>query len=193
MNDLPSLCFKQLPNLLTLVRVLLSCFLVYYLLNHSSSATITIPLIISLVIFLTDFFDGKIARASENSSSFGAVFDILADLFYIVSFYSVLYFWGLLPLWFLLIILLKFLEFIITSFFLSRQSLRKSPIVFDILGRIVAVLFYIIPLICYLSFKGSLLFYNFMIHILFYIVACLAFISSLYRLWNCIKLSHSLS
>lgn len=115
--------FTVLPNMITLLRVLLSCFLNFYLLNHFGS--LPVPIIISLAIFLTDFLDGKIARFLGKTSRFGAVFDLLADLFYIVLSYLVLYSFQILPIWFFLVILFKFIEFVLTSLFLKNFCDQK--------------------------------------------------------------------
>jgi CDP-diacylglycerol--glycerol-3-phosphate 3-phosphatidyltransferase len=79
---------KMLPNTLTLLRVLLTCLLNFVIINHFESWTLIT--VIFMVIFLTDLLDGKIARLCGNTSHFGAVIDILADLFYVVMSYMVL-------------------------------------------------------------------------------------------------------
>ncbi|MBZ4646013.1 MAG: CDP-alcohol phosphatidyltransferase [Clostridia bacterium] len=176
---------KQLPNMITLLRVVLSCLLSFYILSRFGS--MLIPIIIILVIFLTDFLDGKIARLYGNTSHFGAAFDVLADLFYIVAIYIVLYYYHVLPLWFLFIILFKFIEFVVTSLFLKKISSGKSIFVFDFIGRLVAVLFYIIPIMAYVSFMFSQPIYFFTVHVFIYIITFMALVSSLYRLWKWVK------
>lgn len=176
---------KELPNMLTLLRVVLACILFFYILNRFGS--LPIAMVIFLLIFLTDFLDGKIARFYGSTSQFGAVFDILADLFYIVASYIVLCYFNILPLWFLFIMLFKFIEFVVTSFFLKKFSCGKSIFVFDFVGRFAAALFYIMPLLEYVSFQLSQSLYFFTNHIFIYIITFMVFVSSAYRLWNCSK------
>lgn len=172
--------------MITLLRIVLSCFLSFYLLDHFHN--LVIPTIVFLLILLTDFLDGKVARFYGTSSLFGAVFDILADLFFIVTSYLVLCSFKILPFWFFLLILFKFLEFALTSFFLKNQSKRKSIFVFDVLGRLAAALFYVLPLLAYVSFHSSQWLYLFIINILVYIITLLVLLSSLTRLASCWEL-----
>ena len=88
MNQTMARFMKLLPNMLTLLRIMLACLLNLYILYRFGS--LPIPIVIFTLIFLTDFLDGKIARFYGNTSNFGAIFDILADLFYIVTSYIVL-------------------------------------------------------------------------------------------------------
>jgi len=176
---------KWLPNMLTLLRILLVCLLNIYIIDHFGR--LLVPAIIFILIFATDLLDGRIARFYGNASNFGAVFDILADLFYVVSSYIVLYTFHVLPIWFLFVMLFKFIEFAVTSFFLKKPGSRESIFVFDFIGRVVAVLFYIIPILIYMSIQISQLLYYLSINVLIYIITLAAVISSLYRLWNCIK------
>lgn len=176
---------KMLPNMLTLLRVVLACLLNLYILNRFGS--LPIPVIIFMLIFLTDFLDGKIARLYGNTSHFGAVFDILADLFCIIASYIVLCSFHVLPLWFLFIMLFKFMEFVATSFFLKKLYSGKSIFVFDFIGRFAAALFYVIPILGYVSYQLSQPLYFFTSHIFVYIITFMVFVSSSYRLWKCAK------
>jgi len=181
---------KELPNMLTLLRVALTCLLNYYILNRFGS--LPIPMVIFLLIFLTDFLDGKIARFYGNTSLFGAVFDVLADLFYMVTTYIMLCSFQVLPLWFFFIMLFKCVEFVVTSFLLKKLCGGKSIFVFDFIGRFAAALFYIIPLLAYASFQLSQVLYFFTIHIFIYMITFMVFVSSSYRFWNCVKFTFTL-
>lgn len=67
--------YKQIPNLLTLFRIV-SVFplnLLYFMGNKAGL------IILSMLVFLSDFFDGKIARKYNISSSFGADLDAISD------------------------------------------------------------------------------------------------------------------
>lgn len=174
---------QELPNAITLMRIFLSVFLNYYI--YRNFGQIAIPLIVFLLILITDFLDGKIVRLTNNTSSFGAVLDVGADLFFILLSYSFLSYFQLLPLWFLLIIILKFLEFATTSYFLKKG---QSIFIFDLLGRISAGSFYLIPMLSYISFHLSLTLYFFTTHTLLYLCTTLALLSSLYRVLSKINI-----
>jgi phosphatidylglycerophosphate synthase len=63
------------PNAITIISVILGVFAAYFFYNHK-------PLIGSLLLFMSGFFDlmdGVVARETDTSSKFGAVFDWLAD------------------------------------------------------------------------------------------------------------------
>jgi CDP-diacylglycerol--glycerol-3-phosphate 3-phosphatidyltransferase len=141
----------------------------------------------SLLIFATDFIDGKVARNCGWTSNTGAILDVVADLFYIVVSYILIYNLNIVPLWFLFVIIFKFIEFIITSFFLNKYSYRESIFVFDFVGRFVVIIFYVIPILSYISFHVSKGVYWFVINILIFIVAGMSLISSMYRIWNCVE------
>ena len=174
---------KMIPNILTLIRAVLAIYLNVYIINHFGS--VLIPAVCCIIIFATDFFDGKIARANGSASNAGAVFDVSVDLLFIVLSYVILYNFHIVPLWFLFIILFNFIEFIATSYFINKNSNQKTIIIFDYLGRFAAVIFYIVPIVSYLSFQLLQKDYIFIINFLMYTAVSFVFISFLYRLWRC--------
>lgn len=176
---------KKLPNLITFLRVVLTLILNFYIVYHFGS--LLVPLIICFIIFISDFIDGRIARAYESTSSVGAVFDATADLFYIVLSYIALYCFNVLPLWFLFVILFKFTEFIVTSRFIKSFSDKKSVFVFDFLGRLSAVIFYGIPITSYILYSISNLKYLLVINLILIITTVLVLISSSYRIKKCVN------
>ena len=180
---------KNIPNILTSVRVILTCFLNFHIVYYCGK--IAIPFIVFSVIFFTDFLDGKIARFYGLTSYFGAIFDVAADLLYIIVTYIVMCYLHIIPLWFFIIIIIKFIEFSITSYVINKNATRKSPFIFDYIGRVVAVLFYLIPLLTYVSHYLSKSIYFFTVDVLLYIITLLAFISFVYRVSNCVKVSNS--
>ena len=175
---------KRLPNLLTLLRFVLTCFLNIYILG--SNGELWIPIAVSCIIFATDFLDGKMARLLESASPFGAVFDVSADMFYIVASYGTLVYLGMAPIWFFPVFLSNFTAFAITSHILNKQSGKGNIFVFDLVGRHAAVLFYITPLAVYISYQLSLPLYHFVNGIFMYGVAAISFISSAYRILRCV-------
>ena len=176
---------KNIPNIITLLRVVLSVLVNLYIANNFGK--IAAPIIITFIIFLTDFLDGKIARAYKNAGTLGATFDVLADLFYIVTSYMLLWNLHILPLWFLFIILVNFLEFVVTSYIIKNNYNTKLTFTFDLVGRLVAVIFYIPPIFSYVSNQLMSNSYSELINAIIYITTVLIFISALYRIGNCVK------
>ncbi len=177
--------FKALPNMLTLLRAVLACILNLYV--SICFGLLAIPVLLFILIFLTDFLDGRIARRYGYASRRGAVFDILADFFYIVLSYVVLCSHHVIPVWFFIVVLLKFMEFLFTSRLLMHRGGGDSIFVFDFIGRHIAVLYYIMPLFAYASFISSPSFHGIVICILCGGISIMAIASSSYRLMQCYK------
>jgi CDP-diacylglycerol--glycerol-3-phosphate 3-phosphatidyltransferase len=108
-------------------------------------------------------------------------------LFFVVSSYTALCLFHILPLWFLFIMLYKFIEFIATSIFLKKQYNLKALFMFDLIGRFAAVLFYIVPALVYLTFMFSQSAYLFTIKYSTFFIILVTIISSTYRLWSCFQ------
>lgn len=132
-----------LINCLTLFRIPLSIF------AYMEITTGTIRGIYYLCLFLgiavSDFLDGKCARAFHVQSSFGTIADVICDFFYIMTSTYALYRLGYLPAWFLVLITVKLFEFILTSRLARRMQIRSHVFMFDRIGRYTAIGFYILP------------------------------------------------
>src|SRR5690554_917400 len=174
---------REVPNLLTLSRIVLSCIVNYYILIHFGR--IKIPLLSFGLVFLTDYLDGRIARRYGTVSPGGAVFDLVADFFFIFLSYLVLHSFGVIPFWFVCIVFGKFIEFVLTSFFLRSSADGSRVFVFDFLGRFVAVVFYIFPVLLYSSHQLAPVFYDFSINQLTYIILFFSLLSSADRIRKC--------
>jgi len=106
----------NLPNKLTVMRVILIPFFVAALLydNGSSQTMRIVANVIFIVASLTDFFDGKIARKYNLVTNFGKFMDPLADKLLVCSALICLIQLGQLPAWVVIIIISR--EFIISGF-----------------------------------------------------------------------------
>ena len=69
----------NLPNKLTLLRVIMIPFFVLFLLWQFTAFNVLISLVIFAAASLTDLFDGKIARKYNLVTDFGKFLDPLAD------------------------------------------------------------------------------------------------------------------
>ena len=106
----------NLPNKLTVLRVILVPFFVFFLLGADwiGSFSPYIALIIFIVASLTDMLDGKIARKYNLITNFGKFMDPLADKLLVCSAMICLVDLKLIPVWVVLIIIAR--EFIISGF-----------------------------------------------------------------------------
>ena len=105
----------NLPNKLTMFRVILIPFFVFFLLiNPESQAMRIIALIIFIVASLTDMLDGKIARKYNLVTNFGKFMDPLADKLLVCSALICLISTGQIYSWVVIIIVAR--EFIISGF-----------------------------------------------------------------------------
>lgn len=146
-------------------------------------------LILFAMVCATDYFDGRLARKWMASTKFGAIFDVIADLFFIVTTYSALIVRNIIPAWVLAVVLLKFSEFCVTSFVAKQTGKGQSSVFFfDILGRIVVLFFYALPvqIILLKYYLIPELFYP-VVNIIGYILAIMACISSFYRIKICLE------
>ena len=104
----------NLPNKLTMFRVVLIPFFVLFMLIDITDVDKWIALTIFIVASLTDLLDGKIARKYNLVTNFGKFMDPLADKLLVCSALICLVEMAKLPAWMVIIIIAR--EFIISGF-----------------------------------------------------------------------------
>lgn len=105
----------NLPNKLTMFRVILIPFFVFFLLApYFEGYGNYVAVAIFIVASLTDLLDGKIARKYNLVTNFGKFMDPLADKLLVCSAMICLIELGLLPAWIVILIIAR--EFIISGF-----------------------------------------------------------------------------
>lgn len=105
----------NLPNKLTVLRVIMVPFFVFFMLSGvGGAANKWIALVIFCVASLTDMLDGKIARARNLVTNFGKFMDPLADKLLVCSAMICLIPNGKLAAWIVIVIIAR--EFIISGF-----------------------------------------------------------------------------
>ena len=97
----------NLPNKLTLLRVILIPFFVVFLLTDFVPYHYLIALVIFIVASLTDMADGKIARKYNLITNFGKFMDPLADKLLVCSAMICLIPLGKLPAWVVIVMILE--------------------------------------------------------------------------------------
>lgn len=127
---------KHVPNILTIIRFFLIPFIVLFALK-GNYVVASIFLIIS---GFTDVADGYIARKYNFVTDFGKLMDPLADKATQVSTLLVLVVQGIIPLWILLVVVIKEFILIVGASFLYGKDLVVSSKWY---GKVSTVLFYV--------------------------------------------------
>ena len=105
----------NLPNKLTLFRVILIPFFVFFLLApYFEGYGNYVAVVIFIVASITDFLDGKIARKYNLVTNFGKFMDPLADKLLVSSALISLIALNKIPAWIVIVIIAR--EFIISGF-----------------------------------------------------------------------------
>jgi CDP-diacylglycerol--glycerol-3-phosphate 3-phosphatidyltransferase len=105
----------NLPNKLTVARVVMIPFFVFFLLFDPANETFKwIALALFIIASLTDMLDGKIARKYNLITDFGKFMDPLADKLLVCSAMIGLIELGRIPSWIVIIIIAR--EFVISGF-----------------------------------------------------------------------------
>jgi CDP-diacylglycerol--glycerol-3-phosphate 3-phosphatidyltransferase len=101
----------NLPNMLTLSRVFLTCLFIVY--AQEGAAGAWGALLFFLLAVITDFADGYIARKYDLITPFGKLMDPVADKFLTLAAFFMLAFESLVPLWTVLVIAVR--EILVTA------------------------------------------------------------------------------
>src|ERR1700758_3683087 len=96
----------NLPNLLTVLRIMLVPVLVVALLGNTPAGDVLAAVVFALAS-LTDFVDGYLARARDSITTFGKLMDPLADKLLIVAALISLVSLQRLPAWIAMVIITR--------------------------------------------------------------------------------------
>lgn len=126
---------KHLPNALTIIRFLLIPIIVYFIFSNN----FIYAFIFFTISGITDIADGCIARKFNLISNFGKLMDPLADKLTQISTLASLVIINIIPIWILLIVLVKEFIMIVGASFLYG----KDVVVYSRwYGKLATVLFY---------------------------------------------------
>lgn len=104
----------NLPNKLTMLRVIMIPFFIFFLLTDLFQGSLWVALGLFCGASFTDFLDGQIARKYNLVTNFGKFMDPLADKLLVCSALICFVEMKLLPSWFVIVIIAR--EFIISGF-----------------------------------------------------------------------------
>jgi cardiolipin synthase len=119
-----------IPNVLTFIRFLgIPLFIYLALVSHADGWAI-----VTLAIGgATDYFDGKLARALNQESAFGAMADPTIDRLYIAATLVVLYIRDAIPLWLIAILVSRDLVMAVIALILQLKG--RPPLTVTYLGK----------------------------------------------------------
>lgn len=141
----------NIPNMITSARFLLIPLYIVMLLR----GWIDKALLIFIVIGLTDKLDGLFARLTKQETTFGKIFDSFTDWSVILASFLTFYFIGLLPLYWLIIMLIpSVVNSVIKVFYLKKE---KDVILVPIAQTAVAFTYLTVAIILF-DFKYMYLF-----------------------------------
>jgi len=95
--------FSNVPNALSILRIILTVPVVMTLLNHQYS----LAMALFFIAGITDALDGWIAKRFSFQTRLGSILDPLADKLLLVSSFIALYLIGLMPSWLLILVFLR--------------------------------------------------------------------------------------
>lgn len=114
-----------IPNLITILRVLLVPIFVIYIINDRTLGS----LIIFVIASVSDALDGFIARVFHQKSDLGAYLDPLADKILLVSAYITLAILKMIPPWLAVLIISRDVIILlgVMVLYLNRHPLKVHP------------------------------------------------------------------
>ena len=127
---------KHVPNILTIIRFLLIPFIVFFALQDNY----VVAAVFLVLSGFTDVADGYIARKYNCITDFGKLMDPLADKFTQVATLLVLVVQSIIPLWILLVVVIKEFILVVGASFLYGKDLVVSSKWY---GKVSTVLFYV--------------------------------------------------
>ena len=119
----------NISNSLSFFRLLLAIPLGFALWNDSIASTV----IICLLAYFTDLFDGYFARKLNQVTEIGKIIDPIADKIFIASVAVILILKGMVPLWFAIAVLSRDILILSGGLYLSRKI--KYVVPSDIIGK----------------------------------------------------------
>lgn len=165
-----------LPNILSLLRIMLIPFIFYLLIENKQENYVTL-LALYITGILLDFFDGYFARRLNLTSELGKILDPLSDKIFIISVVIALLIKGKIQIWFATIIILRDFIIMLGSYLIYKKlnSIKPSKIIGKI--TLTGVALYLMACVIGLQIEGE----GFFIIKLFLQNACISFL-----LWSMI-------
>ena len=117
---------KNLPNILSIFRIMMSPFFILFMIQDEPYFLL-LSLLLIFIVSVTDFFDGYYARKYKLVTELGKYLDPIADKIFISTVLFTLYFIlgnDTFPLWMVVLILLRDVFITILRSFLKAKNLQ---------------------------------------------------------------------
>ena len=142
--------FISVPNALTFLRFLGIPLFIYLTLTLKADGWAIVVLAIGGA---TDYFDGKIARAWNQTSRFGELADPAIDRLYIMAILVVFLIRGIIPIWMILVIVGRDIVLAVITLVMNRKGIAPLSVTF--LGKAATFnLMYAFPFILLAESEG---------------------------------------
>jgi CDP-diacylglycerol--glycerol-3-phosphate 3-phosphatidyltransferase len=171
----------MIPNLLTILRAILTIVLIW--IYYDGVSELYTVLSITILIFMTDIFDGKLARKLHSETKAGEIMDVLTDMGYVFAMSVIMSRMSIISDYFLILVCAEFLIFVATSRFLKDEN---RYLIFDVAGRILAVVYYVTPIVMYISFMKFTTIHRILLEYGFMTLVIFTFVVVIYRLSLCV-------
>jgi CDP-diacylglycerol--glycerol-3-phosphate 3-phosphatidyltransferase len=126
----------NLPNILTLSRIVFAGILVFLLEQGSSTGNILAAMVF-LIASLTDYYDGHLAKKQGLVSDFGKIMDPIADKVLLLSTFGVLAHIGMVDWWMFVVIAIR--ETLVTASRLGVMFHKGQVLAAERSGKIKTV------------------------------------------------------
>jgi CDP-diacylglycerol--glycerol-3-phosphate 3-phosphatidyltransferase len=173
---------KYIPNTLSLLRLLLAVpfvLIIHDIFVYECTKNLGL-VIIFFTIIGSDVADGYLARKLHCTSAAGAALDVISDAVYTVLSLAAFAYFKIIPVWFICLMVLKLLEFVVTSKLIRKQQYAEKPLIFDILGKISVSIVMLLPGI--FVFRCIIIGYKTVMNILIYVITAMLLISFINRM-----------
>jgi len=112
----------NIPNILTITRIILSPFFLLIILYPKSINIVLIVLIVFIIASITDYFDGVIARKYNMITDAGKILDPIADKLMVIFALYTFAVLGLVPYWIIGIIFAREILITLHRFYLLNKG-----------------------------------------------------------------------
>lgn len=181
--------YNNLPNYLTFIRIILTFFIIYYILINTLNSLI-IALVLFILASLTDYLDGYIARKYNLITNLGKILDPIADKLLIIGIFLSFLYIGVLNIWIVIVIIIRELIITIIRFFALKKNIvlsaekhgkhkMISQITTIIITLLILILYYILPNNNLINFLNT-----YIINILMIYVLIITLFSGIYYIWT---------
>jgi cardiolipin synthase len=145
--------FKHIPNLLTILRlILVPVFALVYFSDKPNAMYLSLAIFI--IAGITDVLDGYLARRYNLTSIVGTALDPLADKLMLLTALTCLYLSGHLPLVILTIMYLKEFTMMITGIYMYFHK-EKIVVPSNVFGKLATVIFSLAVILTMLLPQGN--------------------------------------